>query len=176
MKRLLGLGLGVLAALWLVPAHASASTLSDCLATQHVCVAGTGRTVVSQSQEAQLEQQIGGDDIYLVVAPSGPSGYNSAMSKIISDLSSHEQFTVGFLDTRLRHFGADNSGMLPPQGAAEIATQVVQQHRADQNIYAALSDFVTDVQQQAGSGEGGGGGASHALRNVLIALGVIALI
>jgi len=178
MKRLLGLGLGVLAALWLVPAQASASTLADCLATQHVCVAGTGRSLVSQSQEAQLEQQIGGDDIYLVVAPSGPSGYNSAMSKIISDLSSHEQFTVGFLDSRLRHFGADNSGMLPPNGAAEIATQVVQQHRADQNIYAALTDFVTDVQQQAatGSGEAAGGGASHALRNALIALGIIAVI
>src|SRR5215470_3107872 len=178
MKRLLGLGLGVLAALWLVPAHASASTLSDCLATQHVCVAGTGRSLVSQSQEARLEQQIGGDDIYLVVAPSGPSGYNSAMSKIISDLSGHEQFTVGFLDSRLKHFGADNSGMLPPHGAAAIATQVVQQHEADQNIDAALSDFVTDVQQQAGtgSGEAAGGSASHTLRNVLIVLGVIVLL
>jgi uncharacterized membrane protein YgcG len=178
MKKLLGLGLGVLAALWLSPAQASASTLTDCLATQHVCVAGSGRSLVSQSQEAQLERKIGGDDIYLVVAPSGPSGYNSAMSRIISDLSSHQQFTVGFLDTGLRRFGADNSGMLPPGGAAEIATQVVQEHRADQNIYAALTDFVTDVQQQAGtgSGEATGGGASHALRNFLIVLGVIAVI
>ena len=178
MKKLLGLGLGVLAALWLVPAQASADTLADCLATQHVCVAGTGRSLVSQSQEAQLERQIGGENIYLVVAPSGPSGYNSAMSKIISDLSSHPQFTVGFLDSRLRHFGADNSGMLPPHRAAEIATQVVEQHRADQNIDAALTDFVTDVQQQAGTGSGaaGSGGTSHALRNFLIALGIIAVI
>src|SRR5262249_25774652 len=178
MKRLLGLGLGVLAALWLVPAQARASTLADCLAAQHVCVAGSARTLVTQSQEAQLERQIGGDDIWLVVAPSGPSGYNSAMSKIISDLSGHSQFTVGFLDSRLRHFGADNSGMLPPHGAADIATRVGQQHRADQNIFGALTEFVTDMQQQAGTGSGAaaGGTASHALRNVLIALGVIAVI
>src|SRR5215831_10261360 len=97
MKRLVVLGLGVLAALWLVPAQAGASTLADCLAEQHVCVAGSARSLVSPSQEAQLERQIGGDDIYLVVSPSGSSGYNSAMSKIISDLSGHEQFTVGFL-------------------------------------------------------------------------------
>jgi uncharacterized membrane protein YgcG len=178
MRRLLGLALGVLVALWLVPAQAGASTLADCLAEQHVCVDSSARSLVSQSQEAQLEQQIGGDDIYLVVAPSGSSGYNSAMSKIISDLSGHAQFTVGFLDSRLKHFGADNSGMLPPHGAAAIATRVVQQHEADQNIDAALSDFVTDVQQQAGtgSGEAAGGSASHTLRNVLIVLGVIALL
>jgi uncharacterized membrane protein YgcG len=179
MKKLLGLGLGVLAALWLVPGQASASTLADCLATQHVCVAGSARSLVSQSQEAQLEQKIGGDDIYLVVAPSGPSGYNSAMSNIISDLSSHQQFTVGFLDSSGRkHFGADNSGMLAPGEAAEIATQVVQDHRADQNIDAALTEFVTEVQQQAsaGSGAAAGGGASNALWTVLIVLGVIAVI
>ena len=179
MRRLLGLAVGVLAALWLVPAQAGASTLADCLAEQHVCVAGSARSLVSQSQEAQLEQQIGGDDIYLVVAPSGSAGYNSAMSKIISDLSGHDQFTVGFLDSSQReHFGAYNSGMLPPHGAAAIATRVVQQHEGDQNIGAALSDFVTDVQQQAGtgSGEAAGGSASHTLRNVLIVLGVIALL
>jgi len=179
MRRLLGLAVGVLAAFWLVPAQAGASTLADCLAQQHVCVAGSGRSLVSQSQVAQLEQQIGGDDIYLVVAPSGSSGYNSAMSKIISDLSGHDQFTVGFLDSSQReHFGAYNSGMLPPHGAAAIATRVVQQHEGDQNIDAALSDFVTDVQQQAGtgSGEAAGGSASHTLRNVLIVLGVIVLL
>jgi hypothetical protein len=178
MRRLLGLGLGVLAALWLVPAQAGASTLADCLAKQHVCVASSARSLVSQSQEAQLEQQIGGDPIYLVVAPAGSSGYNSAMSKIISDLSGHGQFTVGFLDSQRQHFGADNSGMLPSHGAAAIATRVVQQHQADQNIDAALSDFVTEVQQQAGtgSGEAAGGGASHTLRNVLIVLGVLVLI
>jgi uncharacterized membrane protein YgcG len=178
MKRLLGLALGVLAALWLVPAQAGASTLADCLAKQHVCVASSARSLVSPSQEAQLEQQIGGDPIYLVVAPAGSSGYNSAMSKIISDLSGHGQFTVGFLDSQRKHFGADNSGMLPPHEAAAIATQVVQQHQADQNIDAALSDFVTEVQQQAGtgSGEAAGGSASHTLRNVLIVLGVLVLI
>jgi uncharacterized membrane protein YgcG len=178
MKRLLGLALGVLAALWLVPAQAGASTLADCLAVQHVCVASSARSLVSQSQEAKLEQQIGGDPIYLVVAPAGSSGYNSAMSKIISDLSGHGQFTVGFLDSQRKHFGADNSGMLPPHGAAAIATRVVQQHQADQNIDAALSDFVTEVQQQAGtgSGEAAGGSSSHTLRNVLIVLGVLVLI
>ena len=178
MRRLLGLAVGVLAALWLVPAQAGASTLADCLAAQHVCVAGSARSLVSQSQEAQLERQIGGDAIYLVVAPAGSAGYNNAMSKIISDLRGRRQFTVGFLDSQRRHFGAYNSGMLPPHGAAAIATRVVQQHQADQNIDAALSDFVTQVQRQAGtgSGEAAGGSASHTLRNVLIVLGVLVLI
>src|SRR5215471_1566456 len=139
MRRLLGLALGVLAALWLVSAQAGASTLADCLAQQHVCVAGSSSSLVSPSQEAQLEQQIGGDNIYLVVAPSGAAGYNSAMSKIISDLNGRGQFTVGFLDSQREHFGAYNSGMLPPHGAATIATRVVQQHQADQNIDAALA-------------------------------------
>jgi uncharacterized membrane protein YgcG len=178
MRRLLGLAVGVLAALWLVPAQAGASTLADCLAEQHVCVAGSARSLVSQDQEAQLERQIGGDDIYLVVAPSGSAGYNSAMSKIISDLSGRGQFTVGFLDSQRKRFGAYNSGMLPPHGAATIATQVVQQHQADQNIDAALSAFVTEVQQQAGtgSGEAAGSAASHTLRNFLIVLGVLVVI
>src|SRR6516162_7548883 len=138
----------------------------------------SARSLVSHSQEAQLEQQIGGDDIYLVVAPSGSTGYNSAMNKIISDLSGRGQFTVGFLDSQRRHFGAYNSGMLPPHGAAAIATRVVEQHQADQNIDAALSDFVTQVQQQAGTGSGAaaGGGASHTLRNVLIVLAVLVVI
>src|SRR5215472_4661257 len=177
MKRLLGLGLGVLAALLLVPAQASASTLTDCLAAQHVCVARDGRSLVSQGQEAQLARQIGGENIYLVVAAAGPSGYNSAMGRIISALQGRGQFTVGFLDTQ-RHFGAYNSGMLPPHGAAEIATSVVQQHEADQNVFAALTDFVTEVKQQAGQGAGGETArpASHALRNFLIVIGVIAVI
>jgi hypothetical protein len=175
MKRLLGLGAAALAVLWLVVAPASASTLADCLAKQHVCVASDGRALVSQGQQAQLERQIGGDAIYLVVAASGPSGYDSAMARIIAALNGHPQFTVGFLDSRLRHFGAYNSGMLPPHGAAEIATRVVQQHQADQNIFAALTAFVTDVKQQAGTGSAGAaaGTPSHALRNVLIALGVV---
>ena len=178
MKRLLGLGVGVLAALWLVPAQASGSTLADCLATQHVCVASDGRSLVSQGQQAQLERQVGGGDIYLVVAASGPSGYSSEMSKIISALNGHEQFAVGFLDTRLRHFGAYNSGVLPPHGAAEIATQVVQQHQADQNVFAALTAFVTDVKQQAGSGPGAASasGPSHVLQTVLIILSIILVV
>src|SRR5215470_2832339 len=178
MKRLLGLGVGVLAALWLVPAQASGSTLADCLATQHVCVASDGRSLVSQSQQAQLERQIGGGDVYLVVAASGPSGYSSEMSKIISALNGHEKFAVGFLDTRLRHFGAYNSGVLPPHGAAEIATQVVQQHQADQNVFAALTAFVTDVKQQAGSGPGAASanGPSHVLQTVLIILSIILVV
>ena len=175
MKTLLGLGVGVLAALWLVPAQASASTLADCLATQHVCVSSGGRSLVSQSQQAQLERQIGGDDIYLMVAASGPSGYSSEMSKIISALRGHGQFAVGFLDTRLRHFGAYNSGVLPPHGAAEIATGVVQQHRADQNVFAALTAFVADVKHQAGSGPGAAAAnrPSHVLQTVVITLSII---
>jgi hypothetical protein len=49
MKRLLGLVAGVLAVLLLVPAQASASVLTDCLAKQEVCVAGDGRSLVSQA-------------------------------------------------------------------------------------------------------------------------------
>ena len=63
MKRLLALGVAVLAALCLFPSQASASTLTDCLAQQHVCVTGNGRSLISEGQQAQLEQQIGGDDI-----------------------------------------------------------------------------------------------------------------
>jgi uncharacterized membrane protein YgcG len=184
MKRLLALGVSALAAFWLLPAHASASSLTDCLAQQHVCVASDGRRLVSQSQEADLEQQIGGDPIYLVVAPSGSSGYDSAMNQIISALNGHPQFTVGFLDSRQKHFGAYNKGMLPPHGAADIATSVVKQHQADQDIFAALTDFVTDVQREASSGSGsspGPAGAaasapSHALRNALITVGAIAVV
>jgi hypothetical protein len=117
----------VVAALLLVPAQASAGALTDCPAKQEVCVVGDARSVISQSQQAKLERQIG-DPIYLMVAPSGPSGYSSSMNGIISALSGHGRFTVGFLDTRLQHFGAYNSGMLPAHGAADIATRVVQQH------------------------------------------------
>ena len=91
MKRWLALGVSALAAFWLVPTHASASTLTDCLAQQHVCVASDGRSLISQSQEADLERQIGGDPIYLVVAASGSSGYDSAMNQIISALGGHER-------------------------------------------------------------------------------------
>ena len=179
-KRLLALGAGMLAALVLFPlllaaSPASASTLSDCLARQHVCVTGEGRSLVSEGQQSQLERQIGGDGIYLVVAPSGSAGYRSSMNQIISTLSEHPEFTVGFLDSRLKHFGAYNQGMLPSGGAADIATQVVEQHRADQNVVAALTDFVTDVQDQAGSGADGAGAStpSHTLRNVAIGVSVL---
>src|SRR5690349_11335691 len=178
MKRLLGLVVAVVAALLLVPAQASAGALTDCLARQEVCVAGDGRSLISQAQQAKLERQIGGDPIYLVVAPSGSSGYNGSMNEIIGALSGHDRFTVGFLDARLRHFGAYNSGMLPAHGAAGIASRVVQQHQADQDVFAALTAFVTDVKQQAEpeSGEAAAGPASHALRNLLITLGIIAAI
>ena len=101
------------------------------------------------------------------------------MRQIIGDLNGHAQFTVGFLDSRLRHFGAYNQGMLPDHDAAAIATQVVSQHQADGNIVAALTEFVTDVRQQAGSGAATGpagstaSGSSHVLTTVLIVLGVI---
>src|SRR5207248_3262600 len=93
-------------------------------------------------------------------------------------LSGHERFTVGFLDSRLRHLGAHNSGMLPAHGAADIATRVVQQHQADQDVFTALTAFVTEVKQHAepGSGEAAAAPASNTLRNLLITLGVIAVI
>ncbi|HYV79901.1 MAG TPA: hypothetical protein VE979_17375, partial [Streptosporangiaceae bacterium] len=189
IRKLLALGVNMLAALMLFPlllspSPASASTLTDCLAQQHVCVASDGRGLISQSQEADLERQIGGDPIYLVVAAPGSAGYDSAMNKIISALNGHPQFTVGFLDSQQKHFGAYNKGMLPSGGAADIATSVVKQHQADQDIFAALTDFVTDVQREASTGAGsspGPAGAaasapSHALRNVLIGVGVIAVV
>src|SRR5215831_14823997 len=189
MRRLLALGVSALAALVLFPlllspSAASASSLTDCLAQQHVCVASDGRSLISQSQEAKLEQQIGGDPIYLVVAAAGSAGYNSAMNQIISALNGHPEFTVGFLDSQQKHFGAYNKGMLPSGGAADIATSVVKQHQSDQDIFAALTDFVTDVQREASTGSasspGPAGAAasapSHTLRNVLIIVGVIAVV
>ena len=175
MKWLLALAVSALAAFWLSASPASASTLTDCLAHKHVCVAGDGRGLVSDSQQAQLEQQIGGDDIYLAVAASGSAGYNRAMNQIISTLSEHPQFTVGFMDSQRRHFGAYSKEMLPSGGAADIATRVVKAHQADANIFAALTAFVTDVQQEAGSTSGAAAPSapSHVLRNVLIAFSII---
>src|SRR6201988_1935841 len=110
----------------LAGAPARLDTLSDCLAKHHVCVTSEGRSLISQSQQDQLEQQIGGDDIYLVVAASGSSGYDAAMQQIISTLGAGKtQFAVGFLDSRLKHFGAYNRGVLAPGAAANIATTVV---------------------------------------------------
>jgi hypothetical protein len=178
MKRSLLFGVSLLAGLlFMAPAAASASsasTLAGCLANQHVCVSGTGRSLISQAQEAQLARQIGGDDIYLVVAASGPAGYNNAMNQIIRTLNGHSQFTVGFLDTRLGHFGAYNKGMLPAHGAADIASQVVQQHQSDP--YAALTAFVSDVKTgtvPAGTGASSGAGA---LTGVLAAAGIIVVL
>ena len=175
VKWLLALGVSALAVLWLSASPASASTLTDCLAQQHVCVAGDGRGLVSAGQQAQLEQQIGGDDIYLAVAASGSAGYNSAMSQVISALSEHPQFTVGFVDSQLGHFGAYSKEMLPTGGAADIATRVVEQHQADKDVFAALTAFVDNVQHEAGSDSGAAaaGAPSHVLRNALIAFSAI---
>ena len=112
---------------------------------RHVCVSGSGRALISAEQQAELEQQIGGDDIYLAVAPSGSSGYDSAMNQIINALGGHTQFTAGFVDSGLNRFGAYNRGMLSSHGAADIATRVVEEHRPDRNVFAALTGFVTDV-------------------------------
>ena len=182
MRRLLAVAVSALAVLVsalvvlsLVPAQASAATLPDCLASQHVCVTGSGRELISDGQQARLESQIGKDDIYLVVAPSGASGYNRSMSQIISDLDKHPQFTVGFADSRLLHFGADSRGMLPSGEAGEIATRAVQAHQGDQDVFAALTQFVGDVQREAGAGPDGTAvsGPSHVLRNLVITVGVI---
>ena len=184
MRRLLFIGaiLGTVLGLQATSASASASasTLAGCLAQQHVCVSGS-RALISPSQKSQLERDIGQDQIYLVVAPSGTSSYNAAMRQIIATLSGqHQRFTVGYLDSQQRHFGAYSKGMLPPHGAADIATQVVGQHSG--NVFAGLTAFVQDVQQQAGPGAASGGqgapatGSSHVLRTVLIILGVIVLL
>jgi hypothetical protein len=80
---------------------------------------------MSQSQQDQLERQIGGDDIYVVVANAGSPGYTSAMDKIISALSgNNDQFVVGFFDSGSKHFGAYNQGVWPatgPPGHARLA-------------------------------------------------------
>jgi uncharacterized membrane protein YgcG len=172
-RLLLALGVTAISLSLVSPSPAVASTLTDCLAQQHVCIAGNGRGLISEGQQAHLERQIGSDHIYLMVAPSGSSGYNATMNQIISALSGHEQFTVGFLDSRLRHFGAFSKGMLPSRGAADIASTVVEQHRADGNIFAALTDFVTDVQHEAESGGAAASAPSHVLRDVLIAVSIV---
>jgi hypothetical protein len=182
VRRLVALMIGVLAIGWISGSPAGASTLTDCLAGHHVCVTGEGRSLISTSQQDQLEQQIGDDDIYLVVADSGSSGYDADMRQLISTLSAgKEQFTVGFLDTQSNHFGAYNQGMLPSGTAASIATTVVEQHQSDKDIFAALQDFVRDVQQGSGAAGSGspaatGSPASHTLRNSLIVGGIILLV
>ena len=67
-RVLLVLGVTAICAALLSPSPAGASTLTDCLAQQHVCVAGNGRGLISPGQQAQLEQRIGSDGIYLMVA------------------------------------------------------------------------------------------------------------
>src|SRR5690349_5317354 len=102
------------------------------------------------------------------------------MRQIISTLGAEKkEFAVGFLDSRLKRFGASNRGVLPAGAAANIATTVVQQHQPDQDIFAALQDFVRDAQQESqapGSSAAAASPPSHALRNVLIASGVILLV
>ncbi len=186
MRRLpgfLAVMTGVLALAVAFGPPARAATLPSCLASNHVCVSSQARGLVSQAQQSQLEQQIGSSGIYLVVAPSGSSGYDSAMRQLISDLGAkHDQFVVGFLDSQLRHFGAYNRGVLPPGGAASIATSVVAQHKADQDIAGALADFVRDVQRQAGSAGAGpasgasGESSSSGVPTGLIVLGVLVLL
>lgn len=122
MKRLLAVVVSVIVVLCLLPALAAASARTDYLA-DNVYVTGSGRNLISDGQQARLERQIGSDDIYLVVAPSGSSGYNSAMNQVVGTLGGHARFTVGFLDSRLMHFGADSRGMLPSRAAADIATR-----------------------------------------------------
>jgi len=164
---------------------AKAATLADCLTSNHVCVSSDARSLVSQGQQSQLEQQIGNDDIYVVVAPSGSSGYDPAMRQLISTLGAkHGQFVVGFLDSRLKHFGAYNRGVVADGVAASVATNVVSQHRADGDIFAALQEFVQEIQQSAGTpGTGPGTEGAPASQPsasgppvALIVLGVLVLL
>ena len=190
MKRILAVLATVLTAAGLTMAGlsgtaasaASADTLSDCLAQHHVCVASDARSALPQKEQDQLEQQIGSDPIYIVVAASGTSGYNSAMDQLISDLGSHQQFVVGFYDVRLNHFGAYNRGLLADNGAAQIATTAVQDHSGDPA--AALSEFVTKVRQQEGSASASGSGSSSSSSSgsssawipVVIVIGVLLIL
>jgi len=178
VKRLLAIGVSAVAVLTLSSFQASASNPRDCLAQRHVCVSSDSRSLISGGQHAQLENQIGDSDIYLMISTSGASGYNGTMNHIISSLNGHEQFTVGFLDSRLRHFGAYNKGMLPSHGAAYIASRVVDRHRADPNTFVALTDFVNEVQHEARSGSGGAAAnaSSNVLRNVLIAFSIVLML
>src|SRR6201996_6141908 len=155
-----------------VARSSAAETLASCLAQHSVCVASDGRSELSQNQQDQLEKQIGSEPIYVVVAASGNSGYNAAMDQIISDLSSHDQFVVGFWDVRLDHFGADNQGLLPDGRAASIATTAVQDHRGAPD--AALTEFVTKVkQQESSSSSSSGGSGSSAWIPVVIVIGIL---
>jgi hypothetical protein len=182
VRRLLAVLAGVLALTGLSMAPASAGTLNSCLAQHRVCVSSNGRALISRAQQTRLEQQIGSQPIYLVVAASGSAGYDSAMRQIIRELNGHDQFTVGFLDSRQKHFGAYSRGMLPSGIAAGIATQVVRQHQAEQDIFAALTDFVRDVRQGARSAPASlsGGGATSSPspggRVPLIVLGVVVVL
>ena len=182
---ILALALGLPASAATETGSAKAATLADCLTSKHVCVSSDARSLVSQGQQSQLEQQIGNDDIYLVVAPSGSSGYDPAMRQLISTLGAkHGQFAVGFLDSRLKHFGAYNRGVVADGVAASVATDVVSQHRADGDIFAALQEFVQEIQQSAGTpGTGPGTEGAPASQPsasgppvALIVLGVLVLL
>ena len=173
MKRLLIVIAGVLAVAALGAAPAGAETLDSCLAQHHVCVSDSGRQVISTAQQDQLEQQIGTEPIYLVIATSGSAGYASSMRQLISDLGGHDKFTVGFLDVSQRHFGAYNRGMMPTGTAAGLATQVVRQHQGDGDIFAALTDFVSGVKQQSGSsGDSGSGPPVAVIVLIVLAAGL----
>ena len=180
MRRVVALIIGVLAIVWLSGSPAGASTLADCLTAHHVCVTSEGRSLISSSQQDQLEQEIGNGDIYLVAGVSGQGGYDAAMDQVISTLGAErQQFVVGYLDTQLEHFGAYNQGVLPSGAAATIATTVVQQHHSGQGIFAALQDFVRDAQAaSAASGTSATSASppSHTLRNSLIALVIILVV
>jgi hypothetical protein len=156
-----------------VSGAASADTLGSCLAGHSVCVAADARSALSVSQQDQLEQQIGSEPIYIVVAASGTSGYNAAMDQLINDLSGHQQFVVGFYDVRTDHFGAYNRGVLADNEAAQLATTAVQDHQNDPA--AALTEFVTSVKSKAGSTSttGSGSSSSGAWIAVVIVIGVL---
>jgi hypothetical protein len=179
VRRILAIVTCVLALGVPVGLPAQAATLTDCLASRHVCVDASARNLISQGQQQSLEQQIGNDSIYLVVAPAGSAGYNSAMRRLMGDLDArHDHYVIGFLDNA-GHFGAYNRGVLPAGGAARIATTVVNAHRADGDVFAAMQDFIRNVQRQAGAGAGGSGGTAtrgSGAPTGLIVVGALALL
>jgi hypothetical protein len=109
-------------------------------------VTSNGRAILSEEDQSLLEEMIGRDHTYLVIASSGPKSYDDAMRQIIGVLDKHNpEYAVGFLDTDGKHFGAYNRGILPERGAASIATRVVKEFAGETDLVLALIDFVTEV-------------------------------
>ena len=151
-----------------------AETLDSCLAQHHVCVSDSGRKAISTAQQDQLEQQIGDQPIYLVVATSGSAGYASAMRQLISDLGGHDEFTAGFPTSAgcIRRLQPGDDAHRPRRRPGDPGGR---QHQGDGDIFAALTDFVGDVKQQAGSSGDGGTDSGPSVGLIVVLVRVVGL-